>query len=440
MARLSLLLCVVATLLVPSAAGAATLKRTLSRAMANAGSSSGAYVMDANTNQTLFSVRAGTPRSLASNTKLFTSSAALGEYGPDGSLATTLLGHGSLTSTGTWKGSIYLRGGGDPTFGSRSFARRAYGSDASVDELADQLDAAGFKSVTGAVVGDESLFDSLRGGPDSGYGTSIWVGPLSAIGFDRGLANPQGTAFQKEPPQFAAAKLDDALKRRGIKVTGKPRTGVAPEGSVSLAEVRSPLVARLLTIQNKESDNYFAEMLAKGLPMASADGGSLRRAGAPAPVTPTPAAPEAEPAPPEPSTIGTTKDGARESTAYARSLGVTVHQVDGSGLSPANKAAPREVAHLLDRMRDEPGYRALYASLPIAGRDGTLDTRMRNGAAHGRCHAKTGTLTGVSALSGYCTTRSGRTLVFSLLMNRANVYTAHVVQDRIANALAAWRG
>ena len=441
MARVSLLLCALAALLAPPTAGAATLKRTLSRAMASAGSHSGAYVMDAESNKTLFSVRAGIPRSLASNTKLFTSASVLGEYGPSGSLATTLLGNGSLTSKGAWKGSIYLRGGGDPSFGSRSFARRAYGSSApSVEDLADQLDKAGFKSVTGAVVGDESLFDSLRGGPDSGYGTSIWVGPLSAIGFDRGLANSQGTAFQKEPPQFAAAKLDAALARRGIKVRGKPRTGTAPEGSVELAEVRSPLVSRLLTIQNKESDNYFAEMLAKGLPMAPADGGSLRRSGTPLPVTPTPAGPEAEPAPPEPSTIGTTKTGARVSMAYARSLGVSVHLVDGSGLSPANRAAPREVAQLLDHLRDKPGFSKLYASLPIAGRDGTLAGRMRNGSARGRCHAKTGTLTGVSALSGYCTTRSGRTLVFSLLMNRANIYTAHTVQDNIANALARYRG
>jgi D-alanyl-D-alanine carboxypeptidase/D-alanyl-D-alanine-endopeptidase (penicillin-binding protein 4) len=440
MARISLLLCVLAALLVPSTAGAATLKRTLSSAMSSAGSYSGAYVMDADTNKTLFSLRAGTPRSLASNTKLFTSASALGEYGPSGSLATTLIGHGSLTSKGVWKGSIYLRGGGDPTFGSRSFARRAYGSEASVEELADQLDEAGFKSVTGAVVGDESLFDSLRGGPDSGYGTSIWVGPLSAIGFDRGLANSRGTAFQKDPPQFAAAKLNEALERRGIAVRGKPRTGTAPDDSVELAEVRSPIVSRLLTIQNKESDNYFAEMLAKGLPMAIADGGSLRAAGAPGPVTPTPADPEAEPAPPAPPTIGTTRAGAATSMAYAKAMGVRVRLVDGSGLSPSNQAAPREVAELLDHLRDKPGFSALYASLPVAGRDGTLGSRMRHGAARGRCHAKTGTLTGVSALSGYCKTRGGRTLVFSLLMNRANIYTAHVVQDRIANALARWRG
>jgi D-alanyl-D-alanine carboxypeptidase/D-alanyl-D-alanine-endopeptidase (penicillin-binding protein 4) len=408
--------------------------------MAGAGGASGAYVMDADSDRTLFSVRATTPRSLASNTKLFTSAAVLGEYGVSGALATTLLGDGSLTSKGVWKGSVYLRGGGDPTFGSRSFARSAYGSEASVEELADQLDDAGFKSLTGAVVGDESLFDSLRGGPDSGYGTSIWVGPLSALGFDRGLANSRGTAFQKEPPQFAAAKLNVALERRGIKVRGKPRTGEAPSDSVTLAEVRSPNVSRLLAIQNKDSDNYFAEMLAKGLPMAIAEGGSLRSTSDPAPVTPTPDAPEAEPAPPDPRAIGTTRTGARASMAYAKGLGVRVKLVDGSGLSRSNRAAPREVAQLLDRLRDRPGFRQLYASLPIAGRDGTLSSRMRRGAARGRCRGKTGTLTGVSALSGYCKTRGGRTLVFSVLMNSANVYSARLVQDRVANALARWRG
>jgi D-alanyl-D-alanine carboxypeptidase/D-alanyl-D-alanine-endopeptidase (penicillin-binding protein 4) len=157
------------------------------------------------------------------------------------------------------------------------------------------------------------------------------------------------------------------------------------------------------------------------------------------PVTPTPGAPAAEPAE-TPTVTGTTAAGARAAMAYARSLGARVKLVDGSGLSRSNRAAPREVAQLLDALRDQPGFSDLYASLPVAGRDGTLAPRMRSGPARGNCRAKTGTLTGVSALSGYCTTRSGRTLVFSVLMNRANVYTARAVQDRVAQTLAAYRG
>ena len=98
------------------------------------------------------------------------------------------------------------------------------------------------------------------------------------------------------------------------------------------------------------------------------------------------------------------------------------------------------MAHLLDALRDQPGFDSLYASLPIAGRDGTLSDRLRSGPARGRCHAKTGTLTGVSALSGYCTSASGRTLVFSVLNTGINLYTAHSIQDRVAQALAGYRG
>jgi D-alanyl-D-alanine carboxypeptidase/D-alanyl-D-alanine-endopeptidase (penicillin-binding protein 4) len=444
MARLSLLLSVFAALLSPfvgtaTASPASSLKRSLSRAMSGAGSHSGAYVADAKSGKTLFSRRGATPRILASNTKLFTSAAVLARYGAGSSLATTLVGSGSLQPNGTWRGSLYLRGGGDPTFGSRSFARSAYGSAASTEALAAQLRKAGFKAVTGRVFGDESAFDSRRGGPSSGYGTSVWVGPISALGFNRGLANSRGTAFQKNPPVFAAAKLTSALEARGIAVSGSARAGRAPSGSVMLAETRSPTVAGLLRLQNKPSDNYFAEMLVKGLPMAAASGGSLRRGGAKLPVTPTPDAPDAAPAR-KPKRTGTTKAGARTAAAYARSLGVKAKLVDGSGLSRSDRAAPREVVRLLNSLRRERGFRSLYASLPIAGRDGTLAGRMRSGPARGRCRAKTGTLTGVSALSGYCITRSGRTLTFSILMNSANVYTARSIQDRMAQALAGYRG
>jgi D-alanyl-D-alanine carboxypeptidase/D-alanyl-D-alanine-endopeptidase (penicillin-binding protein 4) len=445
MRRFSLLVCAFAVLVLVAAqpalaSQASALKRKLGGYMSGAGAASGAYVMDADTDKTLFQWRAGTPRSLASNTKLFTSAAVLGRYGPGASLATTLLGDGTLSPNGAWKGSIYLRGGGDPTFGSRTFATRNYGSGSSVDDLAVQLDRAGLTSVTGSVIGDESLFDSRRGGPSSGYGTSIWVGPLSALDFNRGLANAYGSAFQSNPPLFAASRLASALKARGIAIRNPVRVGSAPDGAVELAEDRSPNVARLLTLQNKPSDNFFAELLIKGLPVAKAAGGPLRSAGDPMPVPPTPGDPTTGTPAELPSAKGTTRAGAGAAAAYARSLGVRVNLVDGSGLARADRAAPRQIALLLYRLRNRPGFASLYRSLPIAGRDGTLATRMRKGSARGRCRAKTGTLSDVSALSGYCVTRSRRTLVFSVLMNRANIYTARAIQDRMAQALAAYRG
>jgi D-alanyl-D-alanine carboxypeptidase/D-alanyl-D-alanine-endopeptidase (penicillin-binding protein 4) len=79
---------------------------------------------------------------------------------------------------------------------------------------------------------------------------------------------------------------------------------------------------------------------------------------------------------------------------------------------------------------------ALVASLPVAGRSGTLSSRMRGTAAAGNCRAKTGTLRSVSALAGFCTARDGARLGFAILMNRVNPAGARRLQDRMAAALA----
>jgi D-alanyl-D-alanine carboxypeptidase/D-alanyl-D-alanine-endopeptidase (penicillin-binding protein 4) len=94
---------------------------------------------------------------------------------------------------------------------------------------------------------------------------------------------------------------------------------------------------------------------------------------------------------------------------------------------------------LLTAMAQRDEYPALLDALPIAGRDGTLVDRMRTGPARSRCHAKTGTLSDVSALSGYCEARSGDVYGFSFLMNRINPTTARRLQDRMAAQLAAQR-
>src|SRR3954452_9244540 len=136
--------------LAPAAGAQTALQRKLSQAMASAGSSSGAYVMDARTGKQLFARRALKRRTLASNTKLFTTAALLGRVGPDAMLATTVVGSGGLRSNGTWKGTLSLRGGGDPTFASRAF-NRGYGSKAHVEAIAKTLKNAGFKRVSGHV-------------------------------------------------------------------------------------------------------------------------------------------------------------------------------------------------------------------------------------------------------------------------------------------------
>jgi D-alanyl-D-alanine carboxypeptidase/D-alanyl-D-alanine-endopeptidase (penicillin-binding protein 4) len=122
--------------------------------------------------------------------------------------------------------------------------------------------------------------------------------------------------------------------------------------------------------------------------------------------------------------------------SFAASLGSSVTLYDGSGLDHGNRAAPADVVRLLMAERSRAEYPAFYASLPIAGVDGTIRDRMRSGPAKRRCQAKTGSLIGVSALSGYCTTRAGREVAFSFLMNGVSTYYARRIQDRMAQAIA----
>jgi serine-type D-Ala-D-Ala carboxypeptidase/endopeptidase (penicillin-binding protein 4) len=406
--RRAVLTLLAVAMLLPAGAAQADLKSSLTRYMRLAGSSSGAYVVNLSTGAKVFAWKAGTARILASNTKLFTSSAALARFGTDGTLGTEVLGDGELDESGVWRGNLYLRGGGDPTFGSNTYTRRFYGGGATVQQLAKLIDRAGVERVTGRVLGDESRQDSLRGGPDSGYGVSTWVGPLSALSYNRGLANEGGSAFQSNPPAFAAARLDDALEARGIAVRRSPSARQAPRGLNVIASVDSPPMERIVKLMDKPSDNFFAELLAKDIAMQATG-------------------------------RGTTSAGAALISGFARKLGARARLVDGSGLSRGNRASPYRVVRLLTAMAQRDEYPALLDALPIAGRDGTLADRMRSGPARSNCHAKTGTLSDVSALSGYCEARSGDVYGFSFLMNRINPTTARRLQDRMAQKLAAQR-
>jgi D-alanyl-D-alanine carboxypeptidase/D-alanyl-D-alanine-endopeptidase (penicillin-binding protein 4) len=390
-----------------SAAQAASLASRLGAAMRHSSSASGAYVVNATQGKTVFRWRERTPRILASNTKLFTTSTALVRYGPDGTLGTEVRGDGELVD-GTWTGNLYLRGGGDPTFGSSRFARRNYGTGTSVESLALKLKKLGIDKVSGAVIGDESRFDSRRGTRATGWRVSTEIGPLSALAYNRGLASEGGFGFQANPPAFAAGRLQAALKARGIKVARTARSGRSPSGSQVLVSVDSPPMAKLIRITNKPSDNYFAEMLLKDLALQT--GGR-----------------------------GTTTAGARLSAGFARRLGASAHVVDGSGLSRADRASPYRVVRLLLGMQDREEFQPFFDSLSVAGRDGTLMRRMRRGPARSRCHGKTGTLSDVSALSGYCRARSGDLYAFSILMNRTGILGAHAIQDRMAQAIAGTR-
>jgi D-alanyl-D-alanine carboxypeptidase/D-alanyl-D-alanine-endopeptidase (penicillin-binding protein 4) len=386
------------------------LRGSLGGAMASAGSGSGALVVDVASGSTLFARRADFPRVPASNEKLYTTASSLLRFGADGRLDTRVLGSGTVGADGTYTGNVYLRGGGDPTFGTDSFVRRAYGVGPTVADLADQLSRAGIVRVRGDVIGDESLFDRRRGGPSSGYGFDPYVGaPLSALAFNRGLADESGSSIQSRPATFAADQLRRALRAAGVSVTGRAGEGTTPANAKQLAIVRSPTIATLIRFTNVPSDNYLAEMLLKDLGARFGTGGS-------------------------------TAGGAGAVRATVARFAIAPRVVDGSGLSIGNRTTPRQIVRLLARMANAGSLTEPFrASLAVACRSGTLASRMCGSAASGRCRGKTGTLTGVSALSGYCTLPGGRTIAFSFLMNGVDVYGARSLQNRMAIAIARYR-
>jgi serine-type D-Ala-D-Ala carboxypeptidase/endopeptidase (penicillin-binding protein 4) len=396
------LLCLLAALVFPAGAFA-SLSSSLTRQMRGAGSYSGALVVDATTGQTLFSWRPSASRILASNTKLFTTAAALARFGVDGTFQTQVLSDTPLSPSGVLAGDLWLRGGGDPAFGTLSYVRKHYGAQAgSVEYLVDGLAQLGLTAVRGGVHGDESEFDTVRGVHDSGYRTSPWVGPLSALTLNHDY---DGSHFQSNPATFGADTLRKTLQADGITPGHAASPSTAPAGATVLATVSSPPMSTLVRLTNKDSDNFFAETLLKDIGRDAAG-------------------------------VGTTAAGAQAVRSFAAKAGAHIQMVDGSGLDHGDRASPRDVVKLLLAERSRPEFQAFYASLPIAGVDGTIDDRMRTGPAHRNCHAKTGSLIGVSSLSGYCTSRSGDQVAFSFLMNGLSVTYARRVQDRMAEAVA----
>jgi D-alanyl-D-alanine carboxypeptidase/D-alanyl-D-alanine-endopeptidase (penicillin-binding protein 4) len=115
---------------------------------------------------------------------------------------------------------------------------------------------------------------------------------------------------------------------------------------------------------------------------------------------------------------------------------------DGSGLSRYNYIAPATITTILARMHEDPRHRdAFRATLPIAGKDGTISTRMRRSRAEGNAVAKTGSIANVRSLSGYVKTRNGETLAFSILANDFVIPAATVnwIADLAVEILANFR-
>ena len=414
------------------------LRSTIAAQMAQGPEAAGAYVVDLSDGHVVFDDRSDERRLSASVTKLYTTSTALIELGRRARVSTRVLGTGRRDGA-TWTGDLYLRGGGDFTFGTAAFARRAYGSRASVERLAARLRRSGLRRIRGRVLGDTSLFSDNGGTPfelvlcrdplfgrDCPYGPAgklerpIPNGPRTPIGFNRGLRSAAGTKPQRRPARFAARRLIRALRDAGISVDGRAGAARTPARARALATTRSPSVARLAALINRPSDNYAADSMLRLLgARVGADGSRAGGAGVVA-------------------------------RTIARRFGLAPEIRTGSGETILDRTSPRELVQLLIGMRARPEGRAFARSLSLAGRNGTL-LRFAGTVAEGRCRLKDGTRVDpvqpntTLNIAGYCTSVSGRTFAFAVMMNGMPLEfvppdriesPAYALQDRIVRALA----
>ena len=424
---------------------------------------------------TLFAREADRLYTPASNRKLFTAASALHWLGPGHRFRTALVASGPVEAD-TLRGDLVLIGRGDPDLLPDHLAA-----------LADTLAASGARVVAGDVRADDAWFDDVEWGAgwmwDDGpywewpYVTAltvadnvvtVTVGPGPRVGDPVAFALDPPTGYVivnvsavttaagsapelvvdrrwdpkenvidvtgtlpidaepivarrtvEDPTLYAATLLVELLAARGVEVLGAARHGdlaaadaVVDTVAVHVSDPLSESVRNFL----KVSDNLTGELLVKAV------GASV--AGPP----------------------GTYEKGlAAERAFLAQEVGIdTTAQMlaDGSGVSRYNLVTARQIVALLRYMttRDDlfPFYRA---ALPVAGVDGTLEGRMRGTAAEGRAGAKTGTLNGVTALSGYVPSADGERLAFSLMMEFYTGSSAprRAVQDSIVAALARFR-
>jgi D-alanyl-D-alanine carboxypeptidase/D-alanyl-D-alanine-endopeptidase (penicillin-binding protein 4) len=398
---------------------AATAKSSISRSamcgrlkarLGRGGGANGLFVIDVGSGKRVCGRQGRTRRIPASNMKLFTTATALARFGPDQRLQTTIYRSGDVDASGVLNGSLYLVGGGDPALSSPAFARRFLGGlGTDIFDLAEAVESAGIKRVTGRLYADDTIFDRLRGVADSGFATSPYIGPLSGLDFNSGYSDSSARRFASDPAIVAADSLVDSLRSTGVQISSAVALRQLPaQDTVKVGTVDSPRMEVLTDETDVNSNNFYAEMLLKDLGARFGSG-------------------------------GTTGAGAVVVKRYARGLGSGVRAVDGSGLTRGNRVTAAQVARLLAAMQGTEAAEEFANSLPVAGREGTVAYRMRGTAAAGRCRTKTGTLTGVSALSGYCFNSSGKVMAFSILNNRVtSLSEAHRQQDRMAALIARY--
>ena len=305
-------------------------------------------------------------------------------------------------------GNLFLRGGGDPTFGSGA-SPAALRRTSSVETLADNLSRGRHSRASPAASTATSPCSTHCAGarlrlPHRRSGSVR----SQRLTFNRGLATRAGSGFQLRPARLRGRPPRRGARGADITVRGKPRAKRAPSRTGRSRSSSPPRSARLIRITNKPSDNFFAEML-------------LKDAG------------ERQPR------RGTTAGGTRWRMRFAVPLGAASRLVDGSGLARGNRASPRIVAACWHAAQPTLP-RSSTTRCPIAGRDGTLNSRMRRGPARGRCRAQDRHDQPASRrVSGYCRARCGRYLRLLDPDEQRQPLGARALQDRMVHAIAGGR-
>ena len=451
-----------------------------------------AKVVNLRTGETIYSRNAGTSMLPASNGKLYTAAAVLDQLGPDYTYTTNVYTDGELAN-GMLDGNLYIRGVGDPAIGGHLYYDRDHTADPTtvLRAWAIELRERGVRAISGNIIGDDNLFEDTRLGigwswDDEPY---YYSAEISALTFndnsidlvlqglrqgepvtmhwlpfntdyasienatitlpaghrkDNEVARAQGkNSFLIEseiplgvvdtvsvaivnPTLYFATIFRDVLEQEGIEVAGEPQDLDDLDTTLDYTQLHSalahesPPLSELVWYLNKESQNLYAELM-------------VRTLGVERPVLWD-----------EDLEVGTTDMGlaAAMRTFHRAGIDTTlVHLVDGSGLSRMDLVTANMTSALLAYMWNHPDSavrRAFVDSLPVGGVDGTLDRRFRRGLGRRNVRAKTGTLTGVSSLSGYVKNTAGDPISFVLMVNN-HTHKASIVQrtqDAVVNLLA----
>ena len=381
----------------PAPAPSATaLVDAIAKLPASTAGSTGVVVIDPQTGRTLVD-QGDQPMIPASTMKLLTSLVALETLGNDRTFSTDALAAG--------KGTVVLRGGGDPLLSDGKASGRASLADLAA-KTAAALKRSGSTTITLGY--DATLFTGASWHPRWTENYQWSVARISALSVDGGR-DANGKA-RKDPAAVAAKRFAARLEKAGITVTAT-RPMATPSDADELASVASPPVEELIEHILRYSDNTAVETLARHTGIAAGDGGDF--AGS--------------------------ERAVRAALKKLKLWSSGMRNDDSSGLSRENRVTPMVLAQAMQLVLTQDRFRSLIAGLPVGGVTGTLYERFDDKderSGRGVVRAKTGSLRDVSTLAGYLITADGSPLAFAVMAN--DVVRPYATHDWIDSTVAAW--